>query len=200
MTLLYNDFDYFTSTGGGFSTIAGVLRYAKTGGPSDSPISNFCPITTHPQGVTTGILTVDLGFTNTSNSQAAGLICMQSQRNMSTGGGQGYGVRYHTPGSVGTLTLLKFTAGIALSTVLDSAVIGSMFGLALRWAVVPDFHGIVLFGGYYGTPGGIITFPISSQQFAPYLSTSVTEGGFYDDGGAGSGFTMTYDNMVLKGP
>ena len=198
MTLGYSDFDYFLNGNIQALNVGNALVISRTG--SGSPGCNFAPKNPpNAQGVTVGRLTSDANLANSSSSQSMGLVCMQSARNITTSG-TAYALRFHKVAGVFTLELLKLSNGLPTFGVLATlGVSSSLIGLQLAWAVNADFDGIVLQAGYYTTPGVIIP-ALSYMDHQPYLSTTVTEGGYYNDGGSGASFTATFDNLTLEGP
>jgi hypothetical protein len=211
--LQYADFDYYPSSANIeavltiLSPLTGLssLLIRKAGG-IDSPSLNFAPLTpTYMQGLIEGGLRTQISTPELSSaSQGAGLVCMQSQRDLSSSG-TAYGLRWQPlAGADGRLHLLKLTSGLNTGvTVLDTVDIVSGVGLntlQLRWRVSVPLGGTLLLG-YHGTAVDFtdLTLAMAYLDASSPLSTSVTEGGFYLDGGAGFDFEVLFDQMQLEG-
>ena len=162
---------------------------------SGSPTLLFLPTTGAfaGQGVTHGLLTMTVVTAVSSGSQAIGLCCLCSQRDMRHGaGGQGYSVEFH-PGN-GQLLLRKLTDGLSSGTLLAMTTFsGSFTDLRLLWAVGPDDAWVLLL-----VLVGAAEHLRYQDVSLPYV-TSVSEGGFYEDGGSGLPFDIRYLTLTLDG-
>jgi len=120
-----------------------------------------------------------------------GLLCMQSQTNLSSGAGSAYGLMLRTSttgGLIDSLRLLRYTAGLAAPTsnILASYAVNLALGttvcLALEWRFDPGRNEIRLTG--YFSP----TFTFPTQPILPQvLTTVVTSGALSTSVGEGVG-------------
>lgn len=209
ITLAYVDLDYYLSgvtiqaVNDLVTRIAGEgsLRVDRVSG-TDSPSMNCAPKTTAGvrQGLTTGIIRGTFQVeTLSSSSPACGLLCMQSQRNVTVAGAC-YALAWQPLKTSAQLTLRKYSAGLAVpgSTVaVANAPAGTTLALQLAWALAPNGAQLVLEAAAgtaldYGDLSPLLSYTDTSP-----LTATVTEGAFYEDGGAGQDFSMLLDNLSL---
>jgi hypothetical protein len=132
-----------------------------------------------------------------SNSQGCGLTCMHSQRDI-TVGGSAYAAIWQK--AAGYVRLLKMASGLTgTQTVLASApVSGSVLGMRLAWSLASDNSSLslILAAGTAEDYSDLMT--LLTYQDATPLTAHVTEGGFYNDGGAGQDFSVRFDLLTMK--
>lgn len=180
-----------------------IVRRVSSNGPSAS--CNFAPKTpTFPQGLARGTLQalVDNPAAAAGNEDALGLLCMQSQRNL-TASGSAYGLQWNPVGQ--RLQLTRYTLGLvnaAGRTVLMNLnpFALSVATLLLAWRYdaasdrvflycytgeVSDFSDLQLRGSVVDSTGN--------------LTAHVTEGG-YAQAATGGSISLRFDDMTLKGP
>lgn len=201
MPLAYTDLDYYLSSANiqavndliNVLDGTGCLRIDRAGGAS-SEVCNAAPKVATTQGVARGVLRVRVAIdTLPSASQYVGLCCMQSQRDL-TSGGSGYLLAWHA--ASGVLRLRKMTSGLAnaggITILRTGAASGSDVTLQLTWSLAADQSALMLAGAVDEV------VKVSYTDTSP-LTAHVAEGLFYNDGGAGADFAVRLDTMTLRG-
>jgi hypothetical protein len=195
-TLVRSGFDYYIN--GGTLTIDSTMDpKLHITNLSSSPTLNVAPqlALVPTQGVTTGFLSMAATGSVSSGSQKIGLVFMQSQRDMAPGGGgTGYEVALHV--STLTLNVRKLTNGLRTApTLLATLALGGVVAsLSVLWILSPLNDWVLMVISVNGTE------VLRYQDFdTPYI-TSVTEGIFYDDGGSGNPFDITWLSTTMSGP
>lgn len=164
-----------------------------------SPNASFAPkIGEATQGIIQGKLRAFFhGDVISSNGQAFGLMCMQNIRDMSGAAGKAYALKYRPQN--GVFTLEKISAGLVMpATVLMlGGFSGPTIALQITWALAMDSSSLTL-NGYAGFQSDFsdLTLYFTYTDHSPLLVT-VTEGGFYQDGGSGLDFSVLVDDMGL---
>jgi len=136
------DFDFY---GSGIPLITDdeppqYLHLFKEESGMGSPELSFAPKITvvADQGVTHGSISLSFTSALSSGSQNMGIACMQSQRDLSSGGGgQAYTMAYHP--TSGIVRLWKLTDGLRTSpTLLEQTTFGTgVAEFALFWLLSP---------------------------------------------------------------
>lgn len=186
------EFDVYNYTAESIDAGLQIVKDTPGGG---SPTMNVAAqeAAQDPQGLTVGLLQATITTDIDSGSQAVGLCCLQSARDLIPGGGAtGYAMLWHP--DTATLRLLKLVNGLrtdAEQLASVSSVPGTLF--ELFWLVDPQGGWTFLRAATDGAER------IRYQDFDnPYL-TGVAEGGCYDDGGAALTFDITFLSMRLRG-
>ena len=182
-------------------TSNGSLRINRFSTTPLNLIGNFQPkITSAPtQGLPTARLRMSVrGVVISDNDQHVGLMCMMSQRNMSSGvQGQAYYWRYTLRN--GTLQLGQFVSGINSTPIVFSTVSAHNISAALQlsWDLASDSSRITL-RGYIGNQQNFsdLSQMVSHVDTTP-LTATVTEGGFYQETGSGRDVSLLVDNLEL---
>ena len=177
----------------------GSLRIDKLSVIPVNMVGNFQPkITSAPtQGLPSARLTMlTRGVTIGDTGQSVGLLCMMSQRNV-TNAGRAYYLQYHLLN--GRLDLGQIVSGLNVAGTLFSTVTANNVSasLQLSWDLASNSSQITL-RGYVGTQSDFsdLTQVISHVDTTP-LTATVTEGGFYTDGGGGNDVSVLVDNLEL---
>jgi len=212
-TLDYADFDYYISDPEAIAILDftepidgdSSLLVSKSVTGVSSPRVSFAPKTAvYPsQGLTLGRLRVRITGVPDSGTPGFGLLCLQSQRNLTGSSGAAYGLQFHGS-SPHLLQLIKYTNGMLGGYALLASAgitIGAVHALQLDWAVAEDASWVVLYG-WYGQASDYsdVERLLFYQDITSPLVTTVTEGGFYDDAGSGLPFAYRYDTLQLFGP
>lgn len=208
--LVYADFDYFPS---GVTIQAlndlvtaidgeGSLLIDRDGGAS--PSLNAAPLTPDVrQGVSTGILRAAFrADTLNSSSQGFGLLCMQSQRDLTTSG-TAYALHWQPLAQL--VRLLRIGNGLQNAgsiTTLAFALVDAGTGgaLQLAWELAADLTTMDLMGWWGNATDFTDLTQVVSVTLTTPLTSHVTEGPYYTDGGAGSDFAVYVDTLSLQGP
>lgn len=147
------------------------------------------------QGVEHGSLVMVVTPAVSSGSQCVGLCCMMSQRDMRpASGGTAYSAEFHPVNA--SVVLRKLTNGFStVGTQLAQHTFtgGAFSDFRLTWAVGPNLDWTFLTVAIGGAE------QLRYQDLSSPYTTSVSEGGFYHDGGAGLGFDVRYHSLVLRG-
>ena len=203
--LFYDDFDYFPSDatidglpdGTGRIIGTGCLRVRRVSGVL-SPALNYARVASRAQGLIVGSMRMACNHTLISSAQTYGLCCLQSQRNISVSG-QAYLLSFAW--GAGVVRLHKMTSGLtAGKTLLAQASVsvggglgsGDEYALQLSWQVS---GGVVNLKAYYGRLYNFsdLTLQLTHTDSTSPYTTSVAEGAFFFDGGAGTAFDVYYD-------
>ena len=209
--LTFSDFDYYASSAAieainDTETVVegtGSLLIARVSGTSTEQLTYAPKTPAQVQGTTFGAMRLLMSIEELhSPSQATGLLCMQSQRDL-TATGEAYGLRW-APVS-GRLSIIKIldglvNAGDITELAFVTGITGSLRSVQITWRVAADTASI----RFTVTTGTALDFSDLALAFSVTdndspLITTVTEGGFYNDGGAGEGFMVRYDQLGLRG-
>lgn len=206
----FADFDYYTSSANAVAIHDLVTRIDGSGSlllfsdsSSASEVINFAPKTSvvAAQGLSLGIIQIyiDVDILS-SNSQGAGLLCMQSQRDMTTGG-SAYGVVWRE--NAAAIDLFKCTNGLddaANLTILSSSGLASgQTALQLGWVLASDLSSVslVVSAGIEQDYSDLMVY-LTYQDTTNPLTAHVTEGAFYNGGGSSADFSIYMDLMTVK--
>lgn len=177
----------------------GSLRIDKLSVIPVNMVGNFQPkITSAPtQGLPSARLTMLVrGVTVGDAGQGVGLLCMMSQRNV-TSAGRAYYLQYRSLNQ--TLELGQIVSGLNVAGTLFSSVAVPSVSAALQlsWDLASNSSQITL-RGYIGSQHDFsdLVQVISHVDTTP-LTATVTEGGFYSDNGGGNDVSILVDNMEL---
>lgn len=209
-TLLYTDFDFFLSSVQMAATLTETVPIAGEGSLQIARVSgtgivtcNGVPKVGHPQGLTRGQLHVLVKVMNHSGSlsQQYGLCCMQSQRDLRTGG-VAYGARFRGV----NIDLIKMNSGTSLASMTNLVTapnlvnIGELCIMELNWEL-----DLVRLGGLYLTVWFGMGQEPNMQQVLTYLdlsaplTTSVSEGLWVAENFGGA-LSIVMDDLTLRGP
>lgn len=206
----FADFDYYTSSANAVAIHDLITRIDGSGSlllfsdsSSISEVINFAAKTSvvATQGYAKGLVQIYMDPTIlSSNSQGFGLLCMQSQRDMTTSG-SAYGLIWRQQAA--TLELFKCTNGLddgANITILASTGLsGSAAGLQLAWSQAADMSSVALIAsaGVAEDFSDLATLLTYQDTNSP-LTAHVTEGAFYNGGGSSADFSIYADLMTVK--
>ena len=215
--LLYPDLDYYLSSAniGALSDLVTVLRGVGSLimirlADNDAEWCNLAPKTAvvATQGLTSGTLNaLFAGASLEDTDDGGGLVCMQSQRDL-TSSGVAYALFWRRLSSSFALNLLKLSTGLGsgisyLSSVTSAevpALTAELVCLQLAWALSEDLTSMDLmaFAGN-ATDFSDLAMVLHYVDTASPLTTSVTEGAFAL-APSGQPFRLTMDHMSLRGP
>lgn len=213
--LVFDDLDYFPrdATIEAIQDVTlplagnGSVRVRRVAGDT-APSLNFVPKIAFSQGATRGRLRAHMRSALAPvESLSWGLACMQSQRQISAGTGNAYGLRlgYRNAGADGFLELVKYTGGLpseGATLATTPLTPGTTLNcLQLEWLTSPDVGGVALVG-WHGVAADFsdLAILLLTQDVDAPFTTTVTEGGFVACFGSFDNIDIRFDQMRLEGP